>query len=149
MNLRYLLDTNIISEAIRPQPNANVMQQLLAARSTTAIGSIVWHEVLLGCHRMPESKRRRIIKVYLQEEVNARLPILPYTQESAEWFAVQRARLIPLGLTPSYADGQIAAIAAINNLILVTRNVSDYQHYESRSQGEEFPLPRNLDSLQT
>ncbi len=129
MSLRYLLDTNIISEAIRPQPNANVMQQLLVARSTAAIGSIVWHEVLVGCYRMPESKRRSIIEVYLQEEVKARLPILPYTQEAAEWFAVERARLIPLGLSPSYADGQIAAIAAVNDLILVTRNVSDYQHF--------------------
>ena len=129
MSLRYLLDTNIISEAIRPQPNPNVMQQLLLARSTTAIGSVVWHEVLLGCYRMPESKRRGIIEAYLQEEVKARLPILPYTQEAAEWFAIERARLIPLGLTPSYADGQIAAIAAVNNLILVTRNVSDYQNF--------------------
>ena len=41
MNLCYLLDTNIISEAIRPQPNPNVMKQLLMARSTAAIGSVV------------------------------------------------------------------------------------------------------------
>lgn len=129
MNLRYLLDTNIISEAIRPQPSPNVMQQLLSARSTAAIGSVVWHEVLLGCYRMPESNRRGIIETYLQEEVKARLPILPYTEEAAEWFATEQARLIPLGLTPSYADGQIAAIAAVNNLILVTRNVSDYQNF--------------------
>ena len=78
---------------------------------------------------MPESKRRTIIEMYLQEEVKARLPILPYTQEAAEWFAVERARLIPLGLTPSYADGQIAAIAAVNNLILVTWNIFDYQNF--------------------
>ncbi len=129
MSLRYLLDTNIISEAIRPNSNANVMQQLLLARSTAAIGSVVWHEVLLGCYRMPESKRRNIIETYLQEEVKVRLPILPYTQGAAEWFAAERARLIPLGLTPSYADGQIAAIAAVNHLILVTRNVSDYQNF--------------------
>ena len=129
MSLRYLLDTNIISEAIRPQPNANVMRRLLDARSTPAIGSIVWHEVLLGCYRMPESNRRRVIEAYLQEEVKAKLPILPYTQAAAEWFADQRARLIPLGLTPSYADGQIAAIAVVNQLILVTRNISDYQNF--------------------
>ena len=77
MSLRYLLDTNIISEAIRPNPNANVMQQLLMARSTAAIGSVVWHEVLLGCYRMLESKRSTTIETYLQEEVKARLPILP------------------------------------------------------------------------
>ncbi|MEG4424753.1 MULTISPECIES: type II toxin-antitoxin system VapC family toxin [unclassified Microcoleus] len=130
MTLRYLLDTNIISEPLRPLPNANVMTQLMEAKSTVAIASIVWQEVLLGCYRMPDSKRRRAIEAYLQEEVKVKLPILPYTQEAAEWFAKERARLIPMGLTPSYADGQIAAIAKVNNLILVTRNVADYANFQ-------------------
>jgi tRNA(fMet)-specific endonuclease VapC len=130
MTLRYLLDTNIISEPVRPLPNANVMAKLIEAKSTVAISSIVWQEVLLGCYRMPDSKRRRAIKAYLQEEVKVKLPILPYTQEAAEWFAQERARLIPIGLTPSYADGQIAAIAKVNNLILVTRNVADYANFQ-------------------
>ncbi|MEG3866707.1 type II toxin-antitoxin system VapC family toxin [Microcoleus sp. MON2_D6] len=130
MTLRYLLDTNIISEPLRPLPNANVMTQLIEAKSTVAIASIVWQEVLLGCYRMPDSKRRRAIEAYLQEEVKVKLPILPYTQEAAEWFAKERARLIPIGLTPSYADGQIAAIAKVNNLILVTRNVADYANFQ-------------------
>jgi tRNA(fMet)-specific endonuclease VapC len=130
MTLRYLLDTNIISEPVRPLPNANVMAKLIEAKSTVAIASIVWQEVLLGCYRMPDSKRRRAIEAYLQEEVKVKLPILPYTQEAAEWFAKERARLIPIGLTPSYADGQIAAIAKVNNLILVTRNVADYANFQ-------------------
>ncbi len=130
MTLRYLLDTNIISEPVRPLPNANVMAKLIEAKSTVAIASIVWQEVLLGCYRMPDSKRRRAIEAYLQEEVKLKLPILPYTQEAAEWFAKERARLIPIGLTPSYADGQIAAIAKVNNLILVTRNVADYANFQ-------------------
>ena len=130
MTLRYLLDTNIISKPVRPIPNANVMTKLIEAKSTVAIASIVWHEVLLGCYRMPDSKRRRAIEAYLHEEVKVKLPILPYTQEAAEWFAKERARLIPIGLTPSYADGQIAAIAKVNNLILVTRNVADYANFQ-------------------
>ena len=130
MTLRYLLDTNIISEPVRPLPNANVMAKLIEAKSTVAIASIVWQEVLLGCYRMSDSKRRRAIEAYLQEEVKLKLPILPYTQEAAEWFAKERARLIPIGLTPSYADGQIAAIAKVNNLILVTRNVADYANFQ-------------------
>lgn len=129
MSLRYLLDTNIISEAVRPQPNPNVMQRLVEARSTVAIASVVWHEALVGCYRMPESHRRRTVEAYLLEEVQA-LPILPYTKESAEWFATERARLIPIGRSPAYADGQIAAIAKINNLILVTRNTADYENFQ-------------------
>jgi tRNA(fMet)-specific endonuclease VapC len=87
MTLHYLLDTNIISEPVRPLPIANVMTKLIEAKSTVAIASIVWHEVLLGCYRMPDSKRRSAIEAYLQEEVKVKLPILPYTQEAAEWFA--------------------------------------------------------------
>ncbi len=130
MTLRYLLDTNIISEPVRPVPNANVMTKLIEAKSSVAIASIVWHEVMLGCYQMPDSKRRSAIEAYLQEEVKVKLPILPYTQEAAEWFAKERARLIPIGLTPSYADGQIAAIAKVNNLIMVTRNVADYANFQ-------------------
>ncbi|MDY6783602.1 MAG: PIN domain-containing protein [Cyanobacteriota bacterium] len=100
MTLRYLLDTNIISEPLRPLPNANVIARLVEAKSTVAIASIVWHEVLLGCYRMPESNRRRAIAAYLQEEVKVKLPILPYTQEAAEWFAIERARLMAIGLIP-------------------------------------------------
>ncbi|MCW6048988.1 type II toxin-antitoxin system VapC family toxin [Lyngbya sp. CCAP 1446/10] len=130
MTLRYLLDTNIISEPVRPIPNANVMTKLIEAKSTVAIASVVWHEILLGCYRMPDSKRRRAIEAYLEEEVKVKLPILPYTQEAAEWFARERARLIAIGQTPSYADGQIAAIAKVNNLILVTRNIADYANFQ-------------------
>ena len=95
MTLRYLLDTNIISEPVRPIPNANVMTKLIEAKSTVAIASIVWQEVLLGCYRMPDSKRRRAIEAYLQEEVKVKLPILPYTQEAAEWFAFLTSKTHP------------------------------------------------------
>jgi tRNA(fMet)-specific endonuclease VapC len=131
MNLKYLLDTNIISEAIRPIPNPNVIQSLITHQSSLAIGSVVWHEVLVGCYRMPESKRRQMIATYLETEIKAKLPILPYAQQAAEWFAQERARLTQMGCPPSYADGQIAAIAKVNDLILVTRNVSDYENFQN------------------
>jgi tRNA(fMet)-specific endonuclease VapC len=95
MTLRYLLDTNIISEPVRPLPNANVMTKLIEAKSSVAIASIVWHEVMLGCYRMPDSKRRSAIEAYLQEEVKVKLPILPYTQEAAEWFAFLTSKTHP------------------------------------------------------
>ncbi|MFB2894307.1 hypothetical protein ACE1CI_15460 [Aerosakkonemataceae cyanobacterium BLCC-F50] len=48
---------------------------------------------------------------------------------AAKWHAEQRAHLVTIGKTPSFADGQIAAIAKVNNLILVTNNVSDYADF--------------------
>lgn len=55
--------------------------------------------------------------------------ILPYDERAAEWHASERARLIALGRTPSFVDGQIAAIAKVNSLILVTRNMSDFKEF--------------------
>lgn len=131
MRLKYLLDTNIISEAIRPSPHPNVIQTIIEHQHQIAIGAVVWHELLVGCYRMPLSQRRTTIELYLYNEVKSKLPILPYTQTAAEWFAQERTRLISNGLTPSYADGQIAAIAQTNQLILVTRNVNDYQYFQN------------------
>ncbi|MCA9930516.1 MAG: hypothetical protein KC419_18660 [Anaerolineales bacterium] len=54
----------------------------------------------------------------------------PYDASAAAWFAKERTRLSRMGQPPSYADGQIAAIAAANNLILVTRNVSDFAEFD-------------------
>ena len=59
------------------------------------------------------------------------LIILPYDQAAAEWFASQRAILKQQGKTAAYADGEIAAIAAVNNLTLDTRNIDDFQGYDN------------------
>jgi tRNA(fMet)-specific endonuclease VapC len=59
------------------------------------------------------------------------VPILPYGAEPALWFAQERSRLMSLGRTPSFADGQIAAIAYTHNLVLITNNVSDYADFQN------------------
>ncbi|MCL2932782.1 MAG: hypothetical protein MGG11_11130 [Trichodesmium sp. MAG_R03] len=61
--------------------------------------------------------------------VRSTIPILPYNVNVATWHALERARLTSLGKTPSFADGQIAEVAKVNGLILVTNNVSDYQDF--------------------
>jgi tRNA(fMet)-specific endonuclease VapC len=126
--LRFLLDTNILSEPIRPEPNQNILDKLNEHQNEIATATIVWHELLFGYQRLPISRKREKLEQYLYQTV-AQLPILPYTQETAEWHAKERARLSLLGKTPPFADGQIAAIAKMNNLILVTANVSDYEAF--------------------
>lgn len=59
------------------------------------------------------------------------MPFLPYDTAAAEWFAQERARLSAIGKTPSYADRQIAAVAQVNNLIVVTNNVKDYADFQN------------------
>jgi tRNA(fMet)-specific endonuclease VapC len=57
------------------------------------------------------------------------MTILPYDERAAEWHAKERARLTVLGQIPSFVDGQIAAVAKVNGLILVTRNTPDFEKF--------------------
>ena len=58
------------------------------------------------------------------------LVILPYDARAAERHASERARLTAAGRTPPFFDGQIAAIAFVHDLILVTRNMDDFAAFE-------------------
>jgi tRNA(fMet)-specific endonuclease VapC len=70
-----------------------------------------------------------VIASFLNDIVSRTMLILPYDDRAAEWHARERARLASKGLTPSFVDGQIAAIAKVNGLILVTRNSADFKPF--------------------
>lgn len=106
------------------------MRKLKDNAGTVAIATVAWHEILFGYHRMLQSNKREILEAYLWEEIRAKMPLLPYDAAAAEWFAQERARLSAIGKTPAYADGQIAAVAQVNNLIMVTNNVKDYADFQ-------------------
>lgn len=127
--MKYLLDTNIVSEALRPAPNPKVMARLRRHSGELAIASLVWHELCFGCMRLPVSTKRTVIEKYLNEVVAVSMTILSYDQVAAEWHAAERARLTPIGKTPPFVDGQIMAIAQTNGLILVTLNPKDYEAF--------------------
>lgn len=94
-----------------------------------ATASPVWHELRFGCDRLPESARRETIETYLTEVLEPSLPILPYGSEAAAWHAAERARLTSEGRTPAFVDGQIAAVAAVNGLSIVTLNPAHFQSF--------------------
>jgi tRNA(fMet)-specific endonuclease VapC len=130
VTLHYLLDTNVISEPLRPRPDENVLLRLRDRQGEVGISAVVWHELVYGCNRMPSSARRTTVETYLYEVIAPTMPILPYDERAAEQHAAERARLTGMGKTPPFADGQIAAIAVTNDLILITFNVSDYGYFE-------------------
>jgi len=127
---RFLLDTNILSEATRIQPDAAVLRKLKQYSQSLATASVVLHELMFGCYRLPASKRRQALEEYITSLLARSIPIFSYDLNAARWHALERARLVSLGRTPTYADGQIAAIAAMNNLILVTNNTVDYIDFQ-------------------
>lgn len=129
MTLRYLLDTNVISEPLRPHPHERVMERLRQHQAVIAIASVVWHELHYGAARLPPSPRRTAIEHYLHQVVAPTIVILPYDERAAAWHAAERARLAQIGRTPPFADGQIAAVAQTNQLVLVTFNTADYTDF--------------------
>lgn len=128
--LKYLLDTNILSEPARLKPDSKVMQRFAENDGCYVTASIVWHELHYGCECLPDSKRKIQLQSYLSMLMENGLIILPYDQAAAEWFASRRAAMKAQGRIPTYADGEIAAIAAVNDLTLVTRNTQDFQDYQ-------------------
>lgn len=130
MSLAWLLDTNVVSEALRPNPDPGVMAQLEAEDGRMAIPSVVWHELSFGMLRLPPSRRRDTTEAFLSEFVAPVFPVLPYDDRAAAWHAAQRAALTAAGKPPPFVDGQIAAIAAVNDLTLVTRNIKDFERFE-------------------
>lgn len=129
MTVRFLLDSNILSEPSRPMPNAQVLNRLNLHRSEVGVASVVIHEILYGCWRLPTSRRKDSLWQYIQDSVLP-LPVFDYDLKAAQWHAQQRARLTKIGKTPAFADGQIASIAYCHELVLVTNNVSDFQDFE-------------------
>jgi tRNA(fMet)-specific endonuclease VapC len=129
VSLRFLLDTNVLSEPLTPSPAAGVLEKLRRHELETATCAPVWHELVLGATRLPASRKRSAIERYLADVVAATLPILPYDADAASWHGRERARLATEGHSAPFVDGQIAAIAVVNDLTLVTRNARDYTRF--------------------
>ncbi len=131
ISAQFLLDTNVLSEPLKPEPNPNVLSRIVDNSDILATAVTAYHEMFFGCQQLPESKRKRGIEAYIRQEIEQKLLILPYDQPAAKWHAIERTRLQQTGRTPPFIDGQIAAIAAANDLTLVTRNVSDFQYFQN------------------
>lgn len=125
----YLLDTNVLSELGRPDPDAGVLARLAEVDTVCSVASVTWHELRYGVDRLPTGRRRSALDALLAQ-LATRFPVLPYDRAAAEWHGAQRVRLERAGRTAPFADGEVAAVAAIRGLRLVTRNLTDFAGYD-------------------
>lgn len=121
----WLLDTNVVSEAIRSRPNATVVSNLIRYQRELAIAAPVLHELRFGWLRMPQGQRKDAIGRYVQDVVT-QIPVLPYDAAAARLHAELRAEREAAGKALPFIDGQIAAIAIAHGATLVTRNGKDF-----------------------
>lgn len=121
--MRYLLDTNAASEPFRPAPSEPFMRQLKEHRHATAISVITWQELVSGAARLPKGRRRDALERY-HALVRTSFPMLDYDEAAATWAGREDARLARRGITVSCEDLQIAAVAVVSGLTLVTADAA-------------------------
>jgi toxin FitB len=125
----YLLDTNVVSELLRPMPDPRAIGWFSAhPTSRLFLSTLSEAELLLGVALLPEGKRRSVlaaaVEAILAEEFSGR--ILAFDRTAAQCYAAIIASRRVAGRPISAFDGQIASIALANDLSVVTRNVRDF-----------------------
>lgn len=125
-----LLDTNVISEPMRPDPDPHVITWFDAQSVDTLHLSVVTvGELRYGVAALPAGRRRDLLAERLEQRT---LPvfgdrILPYDITATEHYARLMARARASGLAIATADGMIAAVAAAAGFILATRDQSPFE----------------------
>ena len=125
-----ILDTNVVSEPLKPAPDAAVVHWLNAqAPHTLYLTSVSLAELLSGIATLPSGRRRDALQLALNAQM---LPlfegrILPFDTVAAQTFAGVNASAMAAGNPISFADCAIAAIARVHGFVLATRNTRDFR----------------------
>ena len=127
----FLLDTNVISELLRPSPDPVVETWVDDRRATDLYFSAIGEaELRYGVAVLPAGRRRAAlasaIEAILREDFTDRL--LPFDREAARDYAEIAAMRRAAGRTVLPADSQIAAIARSRGMAIATRNVRDFEN---------------------
>jgi toxin FitB len=128
--LGVLLDTNVLSELMRPQPSSIVLGWFAGQEDAEFyISAITQAELLLGVALLPSGKRRDAIadaveQMFDQDFVGR---CLPFDGLAAHEYAALVAARNKVGMPISTEDAQIAAIALRHGLALATRNTKDFR----------------------
>lgn len=127
--MNFLLDTNVISEPTRPEPDPGVMGWLAAADEEAVYLSVITiTELRYGIQRLPAGKRRTRLDRWLAGDLRERFQgrILEIDVETADLCGRLIARSEGRGRPIEVRDAFIAACAEYHGLTLVTRNAKDF-----------------------
>ena len=128
--MKYLVDTCVLSELMRPMPDSNVLAWFDSVPDSSLFVSLFSiGEIHRGILRLPSSHRRAELTCVFDGQL---MPLLEnkfvtWNRKSAEVWAKIYAHGEEIGRCPSLIDSMIAATALSQNMAVVTRNISDFQ----------------------
>lgn len=131
MKKLYLLDTNAVSEIMKPAPRKAFVEKLTENEERCVISSTTWNELVYGMNLLGTGKKKAFLSAFLFDEVQRKFEIIPYDSHAALIHADLRMRLKDAGTPVEYEDTEIASVAIANQLILVTNNA---KHFEAVSR---------------
>jgi predicted nucleic acid-binding protein len=125
-----ILDTNVISEPLKPSPDPAVIRWLdRQSPATLYVTTISQAELLAGVSALPAGRRRTELRKVIDKELSFLFEdrVLPFGERSAEAYAQVVPAANAAGNPIDFADAAIGAIAIEHNYILATRNVADFK----------------------
>ena len=125
-----VLDTNVLSEAVRPTPQQRVLDWLAAQQAATLFTTTISEaELLYGIASLPGGRRRSALEETMRRMLSEDFPgrVLTFDRPAAREFAVIASARRSKGRPISAFDAQIASIARAHGAAVATRNVSDFE----------------------
>jgi predicted nucleic acid-binding protein len=134
--MRYLLDTNIISNVTKPAPSPTLVAWMAEqADDDLYIASLTVAEILRGVLEKPSGKRRRELEAWFSGPEGPQAlfagRVLPFDERSALAWARMMATGTARGRPRSALDTVIAAVAEANGCVIVTDNEKDFPDIET------------------
>lgn len=124
-----VLDTNVISEVFRPQPEGRVIAWMEGLTDDVAITAVTLAELLTGVRRLPKGRRRSMLAAKIDAALDPyrdTRAILPFDGRAAEQYADVLVAREQAGRPIHTADAQIAAICRVHGAACATRNSKDF-----------------------
>ena len=131
--MAFLLDTNVVSETIRPRPEKTVLDWIKGQVPTDLfLAAQTIGELVRGARKVKEQVSRERYERWIEQDLASQFDgrVLPFDGRTAAVWGRLMGDGDRAGRPPAVADAQIAAVAIQHELILVTRNEKDFVHFD-------------------
>lgn len=125
--MSYLVDANVLCEAIRPRPNARVLAWLERHDASLFVSTLTLGEIVKGIHLLERGRKRKKLEAWFEELIESFAGrIVPFDEDACRRWGAFYAKYQRQGRSLASFDSLIAASALAHGHTLATRNLADF-----------------------